>query len=122
MMPISEGNALEVSGAEGKRAVLLAVERRGKGAGFMSAQVVDSISKETVKRFVDECIHPGETVRTDAYRAMNVIARRSFMKAVWRLVIMVWEIRTEKSKKISGSNWQSNQEGARDDKKKEKAL
>jgi len=38
----------------------------------MSAQVVDSISKETVKRFVDKSIHPGETVRTDAYRAMNI--------------------------------------------------
>jgi len=44
----------------------------------MSAQVLDSISKETVKRFVDECIHPGQTVRTDAYRAMNVISKTQF--------------------------------------------
>jgi len=44
----------------------------------MSAQVVDSISKETVKRFVDECIHPAQTVRTDAYRAMNVIRKTQF--------------------------------------------
>jgi len=36
--------------------------------------------------------------------------------------IMVWEIRTKESKKISGSNWYSSQEGAHDDKKKEKAL
>jgi len=78
MMPISGKNTLEVSGDEGKRAVLLAVERRGKGAGFMSAQVVDSISKETVKRFVDKCIYPGETVRTYAYRAMNVISKTQF--------------------------------------------
>jgi len=65
-------------GTEGNRAVLLAVERRGKGAGFMSAQVLDSISKKTVTRFVDECIHSGQTVRTDAYRSMNVIAKTQF--------------------------------------------
>ena len=44
----------------------------------MSAQVVDSISKETVISFVEECISPSQTVRTDAFRSMNVISKTQF--------------------------------------------
>jgi len=69
-------------GAEGKRAVLLAVEKRGLGAGFMSEQVVNLISvKETVKRFVDECISPAQTVHTNAFRSMNVISKTQFQES-----------------------------------------
>jgi len=62
-------------GAEGKRPVLFAVEKREEGAGFMSAQVVDAISKETVNRFVEQHIRPGQIVRTDAFRSMNGIGK-----------------------------------------------
>jgi len=51
--------------------------RREEGAGFMSAQVVDAISKETVKRFVEQHIRPGQTIRTDAFRSMNGIGGKT---------------------------------------------
>ncbi len=50
----------------------------GADKGGISAQVVDSISKETVKHFVDECISPGQTVRADAFWSMNIIHTTQF--------------------------------------------
>lgn len=65
-------------GAEGKRTILVAVEKREKGAGFMSAQVVDTISKKTVRSFVERYIQPGQVVRTDGLFSMNSIKDSQF--------------------------------------------
>lgn len=61
-------------GAAGKKPVLLAVERRGDHAGFMAAEVVDEITKQSVRDFLRHHIHPVQEIRTDAFPALNVVA------------------------------------------------
>lgn len=58
-------------GATGKKSVMVAVETRGKKAGFMAMQVVESISKETVREFLHRHLKPGQVVRSDALPALN---------------------------------------------------
>ena len=60
-------------GAEGKTPVLVAVERRAKGAGFVAIQAVNTVSKETVRKFVAKHLKAGQTVRTDAFPALNAV-------------------------------------------------
>jgi transposase-like protein len=60
-------------GAAGKKPVLVAVETRGKKAGFMALEAVESVSKETIRNFLRYNLKPGQTVRTDALPAMNSI-------------------------------------------------
>ncbi len=60
-------------GAAGKRPVLVAVETRDKTAGFVAMQAVDSVSKETVRQFLAQHLKPGQTVKTDAFPALNVV-------------------------------------------------
>ena len=60
-------------GAQGKKPVMVAVERRGSKAGFMAAQVVDTINKQIVRDFIKYRFKPGQTVRTDAFPALNSI-------------------------------------------------
>jgi len=62
-------------GAEGKRPVLVAVETRTKGAGYMAMQAVDTVSEATVKPFLSFHLKPGQIVRTDALPALNAVAR-----------------------------------------------
>ena len=60
-------------GAEGKRAVLVAVETRKKGAGFVAMKAVDTVSKDTVREFLSRHLKEGQTVRTDALPALNAV-------------------------------------------------
>ncbi len=60
-------------GAEGKTPVLVAVETREKGAGFVAMQAVDTVSNETVRKFLSKHLEVGQTVKTDALPALNAI-------------------------------------------------
>jgi len=60
-------------GAAGKKPILVAVETKGKKAGFMAVEAVDVISKETVRKFLQHHIKWGQTVRTDAFPALNPV-------------------------------------------------
>ena len=62
-------------GAEGKTPVLVAVETREKGAGFVAMKAVATISKKTVKSFLAFHLKPGQNVRTDALPALNAVAQ-----------------------------------------------
>lgn len=62
-------------GADGKKAVIVAVETREKGAGFVAMQAVDTISEATVRPFLDFHLKPGQNVRTDALPALNVVGK-----------------------------------------------
>ncbi len=63
-------------GAEDKRPVLVAVESREKGAGFLAMQAVDSVCTRTVGSFLTRHLRVGQTVKTDALPALNVIAKQ----------------------------------------------
>ena len=60
-------------GAAGKKPILVAVETRGEKAGFMAVEAVDVISKETVRDFLQNHLKVGQTVRTDAFPALNSV-------------------------------------------------
>jgi len=60
-------------GAAGKKPILVAVETRGEKAGFMAVEAVDVISKETVCDFLQNHLKVGQTVRTDAFPALNSV-------------------------------------------------
>ena len=60
-------------GAAGKRPVLVAVETREKGAGFVAMQAVDSVNKGTVRQFLAKHLKDGQTVKTDALPALNAV-------------------------------------------------
>jgi hypothetical protein len=53
--------------------VIVAVETRGETAGFLAMEAVDSVSKENVRQFLTKHLNPGQTVKTDAYPALNVV-------------------------------------------------
>jgi len=61
-------------GAAGKRPILVAVETREEKAGFMAVETVDVISKKTVREFLQKHLKEGQTVRTDAFPALNPIS------------------------------------------------
>ncbi len=60
-------------GAAGKKPILVAVETRGEKARFMAVEAVDVISKETVRDFLQNHLKVGQTVRTDAFPALNSV-------------------------------------------------
>jgi len=60
-------------GAAGKKPILVAVEDREETAGFMAIEAVDVISKETVREFLHKHLKEGQTVRTDAFPALNPV-------------------------------------------------
>lgn len=62
-------------GAEGKKPVLVAVEAREKGAGFVAMQAVDTVSEATVRPFLSFHLKPGQNVRTDALPALNAVGK-----------------------------------------------
>lgn len=62
-------------GAGGKRPVLVAVETREKGAGFLAMQAVESVCARTVSNFLAKRLRAGQTVKTDALPALNVVAK-----------------------------------------------
>lgn len=60
-------------GATGKKPVLVAVENRGKAAGFVAMKAVETVSRETIKSFLGHHLYRGQQVRTDALNAMNIV-------------------------------------------------
>ena len=60
-------------GAAGKTPVLVAVESKGKGAGFIAMQAVDSVCHEAVKDFVARHLNAQQEVHTDELAALNII-------------------------------------------------
>jgi len=63
-------------GAAGKKPILVAVEDEEDKAGFMAIEAVDVISKETVREFLQKNLKEGQTVRTDAFPALNPVSER----------------------------------------------
>lgn len=60
-------------GAKGKKPVLVAVEHRGKSAGFVAMKAVETVSGEEINAFLNQHLANGQHVRTDALPAMNII-------------------------------------------------
>jgi len=60
-------------GAAGKQPILVAVETRDGKAGYMAVEAVDTISKKTVREFLQNHLKAGQTVRTDAFPALNSV-------------------------------------------------
>jgi transposase-like protein/ribosomal protein L37AE/L43A len=60
-------------GAAGKQPILVAVETRDGKAGYMAVEAVHTISKKTVREFLQNHLKPGQTVRTDAFPALNSV-------------------------------------------------
>lgn len=70
-------------GASGKKPIIVAVETRGSKAGYMAASVVESISSEAVKKFLERHIEKGQMIKSDAYPALNIIDKEhSHLKKV----------------------------------------
>jgi transposase-like protein len=63
-------------GADGKKPILIAVETRDAKAGFMAVEAVGTISKETVREFLQNHLEHGQTVRTDAFPALNSVKEK----------------------------------------------
>ena len=63
-------------GAGGKKPILVAVETREGKAGFMAVEAVDTISKESVREFLQNHSKEGQTVRTDAFPALNSVKEK----------------------------------------------
>lgn len=60
-------------GAEGKTPVLVAVESKGKRAGFIAMQAVDSVCHDNVEKFVSKYLDMQQKVHTDGLPALNII-------------------------------------------------
>jgi hypothetical protein len=58
---------------KGKKPVLVAVEHRGKSAGFVAMRAVDTVSSKEINAFMKRHLANGQRVRTDALPAMNII-------------------------------------------------
>jgi transposase-like protein len=62
-------------GAAGKKNVLIACESKGRKAGFIAMEVVDSICHFNVNECVKKHLKPGQKVHSDALPALNIIAQ-----------------------------------------------
>jgi transposase-like protein len=60
-------------GARGKKPVLVAIEYKEKGAGFVAMKAVEGVSGEEIKNFLSRNLQPGREIRTDAFPAMNAV-------------------------------------------------
>jgi transposase-like protein len=60
-------------GAEGKKPVLVAIEHKEQGAGFVATKAVESVSGEEIKNFLRRNLQPSREIRTDAFTAMIVV-------------------------------------------------
>ena len=54
-------------GASNKSKVVVAVENRGKHAGYATMQIVDHIDSNNINEFIHRSIEPYQTIKTDAY-------------------------------------------------------
>lgn len=62
-------------GAEGKTPILVAIENRGKCAGFIAMQQVSAVTRETVAKFVQCHLPPSQLVRSDALASLAEIGK-----------------------------------------------
>ena len=62
-------------GAGGKKPVLVAVENKGKEAGFVAMKAVETVSGEEIRKFLERNLLNGQHVRTDALPALNVVGQ-----------------------------------------------
>jgi transposase-like protein len=62
-------------GAERKAPILVAVENRGKCAGFIAMQQVSGINRETVSQFVKRHLASDQSVRSDALPSLAEIGK-----------------------------------------------
>lgn len=62
-------------GAEGKTPILVAIENRGKAAGFIAMQQVSAVTRETVAQFVKRHIPLSQLVRTDALASLVEVGK-----------------------------------------------
>jgi len=60
-------------GAKGKKPILVAVEHKGKTAGFVAMKAVETVSGKEIKHFLERHLNNGQKVRTDALPAMNIV-------------------------------------------------
>jgi hypothetical protein len=60
-------------GAKGKKPILVAVEHKGKTAGFVAMKAVEAVSGKEIKHFLERHLKNGQKVRTDAFPAMNIV-------------------------------------------------
>ena len=61
-------------GTAGKTPVLLAVERRGEGAGLLATKAIENVNHRQVQQLI-QCLEPTATVRSDAYPSLNILAQ-----------------------------------------------
>ena len=62
-------------GCQRKTLVLIAVENRGKHAGFIAMQQVSGVNRETVSQFVKRHLSPDQCVRSDALPSLAEIGK-----------------------------------------------
>jgi hypothetical protein len=60
-------------GAKGKNPILVAVEHKGKPAGFVAMKVVEAVSGKEIKHLLKRHLNNGQKVCTDALPAMNIV-------------------------------------------------
>lgn len=60
-------------GASNKSKVVVAVENRGKHAGYATMQVVEHVDSNNLNDFIYRSIEPYQTIKTDAYPSYNVL-------------------------------------------------
>jgi hypothetical protein len=68
-------------GAAGKKNVLIACESKGKKAGYIAMEVVDSICHFSVDNFVKKQLKRGQKVHSDALLALNIIDQTQHYEA-----------------------------------------
>ena len=61
-----------------KSQFLHAVETRTKGTGFVAMKAVYNVSKNTVRNFLRYHLKSGQTVKTDAFPALNAVGEKHF--------------------------------------------
>jgi hypothetical protein len=56
--------------------VLVAVETRKKGAGFIAMQAIEGVSQKSVKQVLPRHFRTGQTVKMDALPALNNVSQQ----------------------------------------------
>ena len=65
-------------GAETKALVVIAVERRGRALGRTRMAVVGEPTRDELCGFVESCVAPGSTVRTDGWQSYRTLKNRGY--------------------------------------------
>ncbi len=65
-------------GAETKALVVIAVERRGRALGRTRMAVVSEPTRDELCGFVESCVAPGSTVRTDGWQSYRTLKNRGY--------------------------------------------